>query len=60
MWINKHVELLRIGRMKTQEADDQGKINDTTSRTITECETKKSMLENLIANRKRQISEGSS
>jgi hypothetical protein len=56
-WINKHVELLRTGRMKTQEVDDQGEVTDTTSRTISEWETKRSTLESLVANRERQLSE---
>jgi len=59
VWISKHVELLRTGRMKTQEVDEQGEVTDTTSRTISEWETKRSTLENLVANRERQLSEPS-
>ena len=59
VWISKHVELLRTGQMKTQEVDEQGEVTDTTSRTISEWETKRSTLENLVANRERQLSEPS-
>jgi len=59
VWISKHVELLRTGRMKTQEVDEQGEVTDTTSRTISDWETKRSTLENLVANRERQLSEAS-